>query len=197
MRDRARAHLFLLSAKSERNGTEDVRLGFEFRILTFEFPAAWCEPGIFLRFARKWRISRRARKFPPDFPHAQRFLRNAKKNETFPEAIMSPRSSCFGPRRLTAPSRRILTQTMMIAFEINRCFVVARTDPEARDFFTSFFAEEIQEMKRIPFTIALFSAEHPWVTCIADIISPSDNCDAKLVSINPERQDLWEPVLRQ
>lgn len=76
---------------------------------------------------------------------------------------------------------------MMIAFEINRCFVVARSDPEARDFFTSFFAEEIEEMKRIPFTVALFSAEHPWITCIADLISPSDDFEAQLVGIDPAR----------
>lgn len=76
---------------------------------------------------------------------------------------------------------------MMIAFEINRCFVVARTDPEARACFSSWFAEEIQEMKRIPFTIALWSAEQPWVTCIADLISPSDNREAQLISVPPDR----------
>ncbi|MDB6092725.1 MAG: hypothetical protein JWM32_287 [Verrucomicrobia bacterium] len=73
---------------------------------------------------------------------------------------------------------------MMIAFEINRCFVVARTDPEARACFASLFDEEIEEMKRIPFTIGLFSAEHPWVTCIADLISPSDNCDPEIVGMD-------------
>ena len=82
---------------------------------------------------------------------------------------------------------------MMIAFEINRCFVVARTDPEARACFQSRFDEEIHEMKRIPFTLGLFSADHPWVTCIADLISPSDNREAELVSIPPDRAQL-QPV---
>jgi hypothetical protein len=76
---------------------------------------------------------------------------------------------------------------MMIAFEINRCFVVARNDPEARACFGSTFDEEIREMKRIPFTIALCSAADPLVTCIADLISPKDNCEAAIVGVAADR----------
>lgn len=76
---------------------------------------------------------------------------------------------------------------MMIAFEINRCFVVARTDPEARECFLSRFNEEIQEMKRIPFTLGLCSPENPLVTCIADLISPSDNREAELIGVCTDR----------
>lgn len=76
---------------------------------------------------------------------------------------------------------------MMMAFEINRCFVVARNDPEARECFQSRFAEEIREMKRIPFTLGLFSPLDPAIKCIADLISPSDDCEAVLVSVDADR----------
>ena len=78
---------------------------------------------------------------------------------------------------------------MMIAFEINRCFVVARNDPEARQCFQSTFDEEIHDMKRIPFTTALFSAAEPMISCIADLISPKDDCEAALVAVCPQRAE--------